>query len=163
MTVDTKTWKQVGKKFEAIGTQLRRLIQEANKDAVADRVAFEKALRAMLSALEDSVEAAAKVVRDPVLHREFTELAESVREAVEVTFEAARERLPIPPNGVRPKALKSGVRKPAVRKPAVRKAATKKAAATKPVAKKAPAKKAAPRKVARTGSRPAAGSKRSAS
>jgi hypothetical protein len=93
MSAHRKSWDEVGKKFEAVGAQFRRLIDEANEDVVADRAAFEKAIHALFSALDDSLEATSRIVRDPVLRNDLTELAGAVRDAVKATVEGAREQL----------------------------------------------------------------------
>ncbi|HZC52999.1 MAG TPA: hypothetical protein VE441_10925 [Mycobacterium sp.] len=117
MTGQTKPWEQVGKRFEAVGAQLRRRIEEANEDAVADRAAFEKAVHALFRTLDDSIEAASRIVRDPVLHKQLSELAESMRTAVNASFEGAREHLSAARKRERPKPLKPRVPKSAAHKP----------------------------------------------
>jgi len=167
MTVQTKSWEQVGKKFEAVGTQLRRRIDEANESAEADRAAFEKVMHTLLTSLDDSIEAASLIVRDPVLRKDLTDLAAAVRAAMQATIEEAREELLAATNKATKKAtsLKPGKTRKAGRpKGTARKPAVTKPAATKPAAKVAVTKPAA-RKVAPhrgTAGKPA-GSKRPAS
>jgi hypothetical protein len=133
MTVQTKSWEQVGKKFEAIGKDLRRQLDETTEDAAADREAFEKALHALHAAIQDSLAAAGKVARNPVLRKDFADLATSVREAVQTTVDGVRGHLSPAKLAKRPKALKSvdrrkaGAKEAAVRKPATVRAAPPKA------------------------------------
>ncbi len=144
MTVQTTSWEQVGKKFEAVGTQLRRRIDEANESAAADRAAFEKVVHTLLTSLDDSIEAASRVVRDPVLRTELTELAAAVRAAMQATIEEAREQLLKATN--KATSLKPGKARKAAARP---KAAARKPAATKPVAKAAARKPAGSKRPAR--------------
>jgi hypothetical protein len=144
MTVQSKSWEQVGKKFEAIGTQLRRRFDEASEDAGADRAAFEKALQALLSSIEDTFEAAGKAARDPVLRKELTELAASVREALLATFEGVREQLAATRRslsavqGKRSPALRSTAHKTTAGKATGAKAAPRRTASRAPAASKGP-------------------------
>ena len=93
MTVQNKSWEQVGKNLEAIGTQLRRQVEHASTVADGDRAAFDKAVHALLTALDDSVQAASRLARDPVLREDLTEFGSSVRNAVVATFEGARDHV----------------------------------------------------------------------
>lgn len=125
MTVQSNSWEQVGKKFEAIGKDLRRQLDEATEDAVADREAFEKALRALQAAVQDTLSAAGKVARNPVLREDFAELATSVRDAVQTTFDGIRGHLSPAKLTQRPKALRAiGRPKAATKKAPVRTPAT---------------------------------------
>ena len=85
-----KSWQEVGKKFDTLGTHLRARLDEAGKGATADRAALEKTFKALLTAVEDSLDAASKVVTDPSLRREFTELATSMRDALLDALETFR-------------------------------------------------------------------------
>jgi hypothetical protein len=148
MSAQKKSWDQVGKKFEVVGAQLRHLIDEANEGVVADRAAFEKAVHALFSALDDSLEATSRIVRDPVLRKDLTELAAAVREAVKTTVEGARGQLSAARPAIHPKALKTVARKVPARtsrstsRPArsttSRKVAPHRAASVKPAATKRP-------------------------
>ena len=93
MTVQNKSWEQVVKSLELIGTQLRRQIDHTSTATDDDRAAFDKAVHALLSALDDSVQAASRLARDPVLREDLTEFGSSLRDAVVVTFEGAREHV----------------------------------------------------------------------
>lgn len=144
MTVQTKSWEQVGKKFEEVGTQLRRRIDVANESAAADRVAFEKVVHASLTALDDSVEAASRIVRDPALRKDLAELAVAVRAAMHATLEGAREHVRAATNVKPAKQLKAAGRKAVARKhattkPTAKKPTATKRAATKPAGRKRPA------------------------
>lgn len=139
MAVQSKSWEQVGEKFESIGTHLRRRFDEASEDAAADRAAFEKALRALLSAVEDTLAAAGKTARDPALRKDLAELAVSVREALLATIAKAGEQVSAavrslaPTDGKRAPARKSTAGKAVSRKPVARKAVPHKAVSRKPV------------------------------
>ena len=93
MTVQSNSWEQVGKKLEAIGTDLRRQFDEANEHAGADRATFENAIHALHSAIQDSLAAASNVAHDPALRKDLADLAVSVREAVQATVEGVRGQL----------------------------------------------------------------------
>jgi hypothetical protein len=149
MTVQSNSWEQVGKKLEAIGADVRRQFDEANEDAVADREAFEKAVHALHSAIQDGLAAASKVARDPALRKDLADLAVSVREAVQATFEGVRGQLTAATAGKRPKVLKT------IDRPVSK---AKKGPARKSTASSPSAPKAGPH---RTTSRKKAASKRS--
>lgn len=148
MSAHKKSWDQVGKKFEAVGAQLRRLIDEANDDVVADRAAFEKVVHALFSALDDTLEATSRIVRDPMLRKDLTDLAGAMREAIKATVGEAREQISAATPVRGPKALKKAVHKapaqaiPATTRPAHRSAsrnvAPGRAASGKPTASKRP-------------------------
>lgn len=93
MAIQTKEWEQVGAKFDKLGTHLRSRVEKVGEEASADRAAFEQSARALLSALEDTLGAAGKVVRDPVLRKDLTALATSLRKALVATFENAGEQV----------------------------------------------------------------------
>jgi hypothetical protein len=148
MAQSSKAWDQVGERFVALGTQMRKRADQMSKGATVDRAAFERSVRDMYAALEDGFGLAGKAVRDPKIRRELSNVAQSVREALSATVESAgeqaRERLPRA-------ALK--------RSP---KAAGRKAVAPKPTARKSPAaKKAGP--ASKTTAGRSTGRKRSAS
>ena len=132
MPIQSDAWEQVGEKFEALGEHLRAHFDDVATDAAAERAAFEKTVRGMLTALEEGFGAARKAVRDPMLREDVTTVATSVREALLSTFETAggqvRERLARPRHAARPAAKRA---------PAARKTATRKTAAKKPAAKRA--------------------------
>lgn len=99
MAVQSTAWEQVSEKFEALGEHLRDRFDEVGADATADREAFEKSLRALASALEDTLASAGRAVRDPVLRQDLSGLAASLREALMSTFTGAgelRERIAAP-------------------------------------------------------------------
>lgn len=135
MAVQSKAWNQVGEKFETLGEHLRGHFDAVGVDASAERAAFEKSVRGLLTALEDGFSVAGKAVRDPVLREDVTSVATSVREALLATFETAgeqvRERLSQPRSGVRPSAKRAS----AVPKPATGKAVGTKST-SKPAARK---------------------------
>ena len=147
MAVDSTSWEDVGKRFEALGARLRADIDAMGDDAVAERAELEKSLRAVLSAMEDIVTAAGKAVRDPSLRKDLLDLATSVREALLSTFQSAtsqaRERLGEPVRRTREIAGKQRERV-AARAPRLgaSKTSTAKAGhdAEHPVAHKKPAK-----------------------
>lgn len=132
MPVTSKTWEQVGEKFETLGEHLRGHFDDVGTDASAQRAALEKSVRGLLAALEDGFAAAGKAVRDPVLRDDLTKVAGSVREAMLATFETAgeqvRERMSRPHDGARPAAKRAAVKRAAT----PRKAVAKKTAARKP-------------------------------
>lgn len=106
MAVQTQAWEQVGEKFENLGDHLRGHFDEVSADASAERAAFEKSIRGLLTALEDGFAVAGKAVRDPMLREDVTSVATAVREALLATFEGAgeqvRERLSRPVRTTRP-------------------------------------------------------------
>lgn len=146
MTAQPKSWEQVGAKFEVIGTRLRDRLDQVSADAAADRAALERAIQALVAAVEDTITAAGKVVADAELRQDITAFAASVREALLGTVERAGEsiRVQASPSAIRTKSttavrrltaretppVKSEARATTVRKPAVRKPA-----GTKPVQK----------------------------
>lgn len=140
MTVQSKSWEMVGKKFESIGTHLRGRFDEVSKDAAADRAALEKALQALLSAIEDTLATAGKAATDPVLRTELTALAASMREALLATFDAKREQLSAAAHG-RPAVTEAN--RPPATKATARGRARAKAVASKPVAHRADLRKPA--------------------
>lgn len=136
MAAKSKSWEQVGERFESLGTHLRGHFDEVSADASTERAAFERSVRGLLSALEDGFTAARKVVRDPTLRQDVTDVAVSVREALLATFEGAgeqvRERLARPARRARPAAKRA----PAARKTTTgRTAAARKATARKTTAR----------------------------
>lgn len=92
MTVQDKPWERVAKDFEAIGDRLRQQIKVA-APADGDRAAFDKAVHALFSALDGSVQAASRIVRDAQLRKDVTELATAMRVAVQETFGGARGKV----------------------------------------------------------------------
>jgi hypothetical protein len=114
-----KAWRQVGEQFDTLGTQLRKHFDEVSAEATTERAAFEKALRALLSALEDGFGTAGKAVRDPALRENLNELSASLREALLSIFEAAgdqvRERISAPIRASKT-AHQATTRKPSPRK-----------------------------------------------
>lgn len=136
----SKSWEQVGKKFDSLGTQLRARLEEASKDAAADRVALEKAFKSLLSALEDTINAATKVVTDPAVRKEFTELAASMRTALLDALETFRAQSL---TATRRRAAAGGTALRRVAKPAERKGAAPKATTVKAVPHRAVARKPA--------------------
>lgn len=86
MTVQNVSWEQVAKNFEAIGARLRKQVNEVNAAGDSDRAAVEKAVHALLSALDDTFLAASRIARDPELHKDVKDLATSVRDAVHASF-----------------------------------------------------------------------------
>lgn len=132
MAVQSKAWEQVGEKFETLGEHLRGHFDDVGAEASAERAAFEKSVRGLLTALEDGFNVAGKAVRDPTLREDVTKVATSVREALLATFETAgeqvRERLaresrsePAPKRA----AVTSKPTQPAAKKPAPRKHAAR--------------------------------------
>ena len=106
MVVKSKApWEQVAERCNSLGKHLHQNFDELSADATAERVALEKSLRAMLSALEDGLGATGKVVRDAKLREDITELAASVREALLATFEGAGNQLRERLSGAAPKTL----------------------------------------------------------
>ncbi len=97
--VQATPWEQVSEKFDELTAHLRDRFDEVGADATADREAFEKSLRALASALEDTLTSAGRVVRDPVLRKDLAALAATLREALLSTFNTAgelRERIAAP-------------------------------------------------------------------
>lgn len=130
MAVQKKAWEQVGKSFEEIGAQLRRQIDEANETADGDRAAFDKAVHALLSALDDSVKAASKIARDPVLRKDLADFAASVRTAVQTTFEGVRGRVSPTKESPHREPVLAAPRKRASTKATAHRSTTKKVAHT---------------------------------
>ena len=136
MPVQSKAWEQVGEKFETLGDHLRGHFDEVGAEASAERAAFEKSVRGLLSALEDGFNVAGKAVRDPALRDDVSSVATSVREALLATFETAGEQ-------VRDRLSRP---RPAVGQPTKRVAGVPKPRAGKSVAAKSNGKPVAPRK-----------------
>lgn len=145
MAIQSDAWEQVGENFEALGQHMRSHFDEVAAEAAAERAAFEKSVRGLLTALEDGFGAAGKAIRDPMLRDDVTNVATAVREALLSTFETAgdqvRERLA----GQRPATRPAAKRAPATKRaPAARKATSRDRVARKPAQKKqAPARRAA--------------------
>lgn len=147
MTTPAKAWRQVGDQFEMVGIRVRKHLDEISTEAHAERAAFEKALRALLSALEKGFGTAGKAVGDPAIREDLNDLAGAVREALLASFETAgdqvREHLPTPTS------KSTG----AIKHAPVRKAGAKKAATRKAAARKATVRKSSPRKTSAKKSR----------
>jgi hypothetical protein len=145
VTTPAKAWRQVGDQFETLGTRVRKHLDEVSTEAHAERVAFEKALRALISALEKGFGTAGQAVRDPAIREDIYDLAGSVREALLASFETAgdqvREHVPTP------------IAKPRRGGSAITHAPTRKAATKKTAARKATTHKPSPRKASATKSR----------
>ena len=92
MTVQNKPWERVAKDFDAIGDRLRQQVKE-NVATESDRAAFDKAVHALLSALDDSLQAASRIARDAQLRADLKEFATSMRAAVQETFGEARDKV----------------------------------------------------------------------
>ena len=56
MTVQNVSWQQVAKNFDAIGARLRKEVDEVTAAGDSDRAAVEKAVHAVLTALDDSLQ-----------------------------------------------------------------------------------------------------------
>lgn len=93
MATQVKAWQQVGEQFDTLGTHLRAHFDEVSTQATAERAAFEKALRALLGALEKGFGTAGKAVRDPALREDINELATSIREALLAIFETTGDQV----------------------------------------------------------------------
>jgi len=143
MTVQNKSWEQVGKSLEMIGTQLRRQIDHTRTVTDGDRAAFDKAVHALLSALDDSIQAASRLARDPVLREDLTEFGSSVRDAVVATFEGARDHVSTTVERTKEHLHAKEV------PPAAPKASTRKREPSKATVHRAPAAKAAPKRTPR--------------
>jgi len=82
MVTNTTSWEQVSASFDQLGTHIRGRLEQAGADVAADRAAVEAAVQALVRAVEDAFGSAGNVVRDPVLRKDFTALAVSVRRAL---------------------------------------------------------------------------------
>lgn len=82
MTTNTTSWEQVSASFEQLGTHIRSRFERAGADVAADRAAVEAAVQALVGAIEDAFGSAGKLVRDPLLRKDMTELAVTVRRAL---------------------------------------------------------------------------------
>jgi hypothetical protein len=140
MSVQTKSWDQVGKKLEALSTHVRRRFDEASEGAADDRAAFEKAVHVLFVALDETVETASRIVRDPILHKDLGALTVALREAIQTTLESVGERRPgKSPRAVATAPAKAG--KDPSTKPVTHRTTTKVKATTtsrKPATKKQP-------------------------
>jgi len=138
MTVQNASWDQVAKNFEAIGARLRRQVDEVNTASDSDRAAVDKAVHALLSALDDTFQAASRIARDPQLHEDVKDLATSVRDAVRASFGEVRDQ-------VVPTTVKRSHHEPG--------SVSRKRTTTKATAHRAPAVKVAPPSVDKAPSR----------
>jgi hypothetical protein len=82
MVTNTTSWEQVSASFDRLGTHIRSRFEQAGADVAADRAAVEDAMQALVSAIEDAFGSAGNLVRDPVLRKDLTALAVSVRRAL---------------------------------------------------------------------------------
>jgi hypothetical protein len=120
MAVQTQAWEQVGEKFETLGEHLRGHFDDVSAEASAERAAFEKSVRGLLTAIEDGFSVAGKAVRDPVLREDVMRVATAVREAMLATFETAGEQVRERLSGPAPTARPAAKRATAARKTAAR-------------------------------------------
>lgn len=82
MITNTTSWEQVSANFDRLGTHIRSRFEQAGADVAADRAAVEAAVQALVSAVEDAFGSAGDLVRDPILRKDLTALATSVRNAL---------------------------------------------------------------------------------
>jgi hypothetical protein len=136
MATPAEAWQQVGEQFDTLGTHLRTHFDEVTTQATAERAAFEKALRALLGALEKGFGTAGKAVRDPALREDINEVATSIREALlaifETTGDQVREHVSAPIRTSKTKVAGAIKHAPAGTAVTKKKAATRKATAHKP-------------------------------
>jgi len=144
MSDPVKEWQKVSKQVEKIGTHVRSHFGDIGANAAADRVALEKALRGILSAVEEAFGAAGEVVQDHRLRQDLDRLVTAVQRALQATIEnvggQARARITAPVRTARGVA--------AVKHTPARRAVAPKAAAPEAAAPKAAARKTAPRQAA---------------
>ena len=144
MSDPVKEWQKVSKQVEKIGTHVRSHFGDIGANAAADRVALEKALRGILSAVEEAFGAAGEVVQDRRLRQDLDKLVTAVQRALQATIEnvggQARARITAPVRTARGVA--------AVKHTPARRAVAPKAAAPEAAAPKAAARKTAPRQAA---------------
>jgi hypothetical protein len=116
-------WREVGERFEALGTDLRRHFAQVGKDTATQRAALEKAVEALVKDIEKMFVAAGETMRDPVLRKDVVQIGRAMRAAVRDTVRAT---------DVRPGRTVVGAAKPAAKKAA----AAGKRPARKPAARK---------------------------
>ncbi len=145
MSDPVKEWQKVSKQVEKIGTHVRSHFGDIGANAAADRVALEKALRGILSAVEEAFGAAGEVVQDRRLRQDLDKLVTAVQRALQATIEnvggQARARIAAPVRTARGVAAVKHT-------PARRSVAPKAAAAPEAATPKAAARKTAPRQAA---------------
>lgn len=131
-----EAWDNVGRQWETLGKHLGTRLEKVRTTAAEDRVAVEKSVNDMLTALEDALEQAGAVVRDRKLRKDLAELTQRVHDAIQLTVGAAekqvRRRLPSAARRgpAKPKSA-AGLQDAKSRRPATKKVTgTKKAAAT---------------------------------
>ena len=81
-------WQEVGQRFEALGTDLRRHFAKVGQDAATQRDALEKSVEALVKDIEKMFLAAGQTLRDPVLRKDVAKIGEAVRHAVHETVRA---------------------------------------------------------------------------
>ncbi len=144
MSDPVKEWQKVSKQVEKIGTDVRSHFGDIGANAAADRVALEKALRGILSAVEEAFGAAGEVVQDRRLRQDLDRLVTAVQRALQATIEnvggQARARITAPVRKARGVA--------AVKHTPARRSVAPKAAAPEAATPKAAARKSAPRQAA---------------
>jgi len=140
-------WEKVSESFGSLEADLRQYSATRSAEAAADRAAFEESVKGLISAFEESIGAAARLVRNPALGEDLADMAATIRDAFVATIQAAgqqvRDRLPVTSGATPGRAVAKRAPAPA------RKAPARKASAGKmTTAKAAPrsASKAAPAK-----------------
>jgi len=139
MTVQNVSWEQVAKKFDAIGARLRKQVDAVNAAGDSDRAAVEKAVHAVLTALDDSLQVASRMARDPQLHKEVKDLAVSVRDAAQASFGEVRDHVATTVKRSHHAPASSATRKRTTTKATAHRAPVAKS--TPPTTDKAPARK----------------------
>ena len=127
-------WQDVAERFETFGKHVRRHFASGSAASDADRLQLEKSAKALLSAVEDTLAAAAGVVKDTKVRNDLAKLADSIRAALVTSLDGAGALVRAQVPGAkaltrkRPTAKTTG-HTDGARKPAARRAGATKAAA----------------------------------
>ena len=140
MTVQNVSWQQVAKNFDAIGARLRKEVDEVTAAGDSDRAAVEKAVHSLLTALDDTLQVASRIARDPQLHKDVKALAVSVRDAAQASFGEVRGHVTTTVKRSHHAPASSAARKRTATKATAHRVPVAKS--TSPTAGKAPARKA---------------------
>lgn len=95
ITTKNPAWKQVTKRYDALGEHLRRRFETVGADTAQEREALEQSLHGLVTVFDDLRTSASQVVRDPKLRKDVTELASALRDAVQTTVDRTGARLPL--------------------------------------------------------------------
>ena len=83
-----RAWMNVGDELAAIGLKLKLHVEQGFDDEDEDSV--RDALKRLTDAIEDTVEIAESVVKDPAIHADVIETSKRLADAVSVTFKKAQ-------------------------------------------------------------------------